>query len=274
MKLGGSMERRRGKGRRRAGQRSRGRKGRGKGAQTFWALLFGGILLSLSGSGVGYLFATKVLFPAPERDVSGLVEVPRVVGMDVSSARGLIVAGGLLTGPVDSLRHPTVPRGSVLGQSPLPGQLSVGQGEIRMTVSSGPEIRPVPDVSRLRADRAITVLEASGFQVLADSVESEMPQGRVISLAPSPETPVALPAEVQVLVSLGPPQVEMPDLVGMEEEEARLLLDSLGLQVGEVESRFRFGLSQSQVLEQDPPAGILVERGSAIRLVVGRRGIF
>jgi beta-lactam-binding protein with PASTA domain len=64
----------------------------------------------------------------------------------------------------------------------------------------------------------------------------------------------------------------VPLLLGMEEESAGALLASLGLAVGEVETRFRFGRDQGLVVAQEPPAGTLVELGSAVRLVVGRRG--
>jgi len=65
--------------------------------------------------------------------------------------------------------------------------------------------------------------------------------------------------------------VEMPLLLGLREEEAVGILDSLGLALSEVETRFRFGRDQGLVVEQEPPATTLVERGSAVRLVVGRR---
>jgi beta-lactam-binding protein with PASTA domain len=66
--------------------------------------------------------------------------------------------------------------------------------------------------------------------------------------------------------------VEMPLLLGLEEEQAVAVLDSLGLSVSEVETRFRFGRDQGLVVEQEPPAATMVERGAAVRLVVGRRG--
>ncbi len=61
-------------------------------------------------------------------------------------------------------------------------------------------------------------------------------------------------------------------LVGLTHEEALEVLDSLGLVVSEVETRFRFGMDQGRVVEQLPAAESMVEQGSAVRLVVGRRG--
>jgi len=136
----------------------------------------------------------------------------------------------------------------------------------------GAEERPVPDVMRLRADRAQIVLEVTGFEVVVDSVESEIPRGSVVAMDPEAGTEATIPQEIFLTVSMGPPMVEMPLLLGLEEEQAMAIADSMGLVVAEVETRFRFGRDQGLVVEQEPPATTLVERGAAIRLVVGRRG--
>ncbi|MFP3947605.1 MAG: PASTA domain-containing protein, partial [Longimicrobiales bacterium] len=173
---------------------------------------------------------------------------------------------------VDSVSHPGLAAGTIVGQRPVPGQQVLPGDSLRLTMSLGPESRPVPDVYRVRGDRARAVLEATGFTVVPDSVESEYPRGTVLTLEPEAGTEVTLPGEVRVTVSLGPPQVEMPLLLGLEEEEALNHLDSLGLVVGEVATRFRFGLDQGLVIEQEPDPGTMVERGAPVSIVVGRRG--
>ncbi len=228
-------------------------------------------LLVILGFGGGYLFSTRVLFPEPPPP-GDLVAVPVLSGESCEEARAALSAAGLVLGRVDSLRHPSVPEGRILGQSPLPGQLSVVGDTVRVALSTGPEERPVPDVLRLRADRAQTVLEASGFSVVVDSVEAEMPLGGVVEMTPEPGTEATLPAEVHLTVSKGPPLVEMPLLLGLEEEKAVTLLDSLGLEVGEIETRFRFGRDQGLVVEQTPQAMTMIPQGSTVHLVVGRRG--
>jgi serine/threonine-protein kinase len=217
------------------------------------------------------MFSTRVLFPAPPPP-GDLREVPDLTGMEPDGAGIMLRTAGLTPGRVDSVRHPTVSEGLVLGQSPLPGQLAQAGDSVRVTVSLGPEVRPVPDVLRLRGERALMVLEATGFSVAVDSAEGDAPAGTVVGIEPPPETEIALPAEILLTVSLGPPRVEMPLLLGLMEEEALALLDSLGLVVSEVETRFRFGMDQGRVVEQQPEAETIVEQGSAVRLVVGRRG--
>jgi beta-lactam-binding protein with PASTA domain len=64
----------------------------------------------------------------------------------------------------------------------------------------------------------------------------------------------------------------MPLVLGLPREEAEAVLDSLGLEVAEVEEVFRFGRDQGIVVEQEPAADTEMTRGSPVRLSVGRRG--
>lgn len=227
--------------------------------------------LALLGWVFGYGFATRVLFPAPPPP-GDLFEVPDLKGMGLASASERLAGVGLELGTVDSLQHPSVPAGLVLGQSPLPGQLSRPVNPVRVSISTGPQARSVPDVRGLTEERARIVLETSGFVLDLDTMESEEPRGRVVSVSPAPGAMVALPSEVRVRVSAGPPVVPMPFVLGMERAEAEMLLDSLGLVVSDVEEVFRFGRDQGIVVEQEPAAETELQRGSSVRLTVGRGG--
>lgn len=226
---------------------------------------------SVAGGLMGYLVATRIFFPAPPPPID-LLTVPDFRGSEASLVDGMAREAGLTLGTMEYLTHPTADSGAVLGQSPLPGQLAVPGDSVRVTVSLGPERRTVPAVTRLRADRAIALLRATGFAVEADSVESAEPRGRILSIRPPEGELVQLPGRVAVQVSLGPPAVPMPDLLGLEVDEARDSLNALGLVLTTVEEVFRFGRDQGRVVAQDPPAGDELERGTPVRLVVGRRG--
>jgi serine/threonine-protein kinase len=270
MKLGGSLERRRGRGRwpRRSedddGPWLRGVDG---------SVLLKAAGLALVGWLAGYLLSTRVLFPAPPPP-GDLNEVPDIRGLGVASAQEVLTGASLELGPVDSLLHPSVPDGVILGQSPLPGQVARPGSPVRVTVSLGPQRRAVPDVTGLDEDRARIVLETSGFLVQSDTMESEEPRGRVVELSPAPGAQVVLPGQVRLLVSTGPPLITMPYVLELPEEEALTLLDSLGLIVEQpVEELFRFGRDQGIVVEQDPASGTELQRGTTVVLKVGRRGL-
>ncbi len=276
MKLGSSIGRRRParRGRRKrhsAGRKRRPASRRRRPAGAFRRVLSGTVLLAVM-FGLGYVVATRIVFPvpAPPPDLLG---VPDLIGLDLDDAVGRAEVAGLALGAVDSMYHPSAAAGSILGQSPLPGQLALPGAAIEFAVSLGPERRAVPDMMGQRERRARVLLGANGFAVAVDSVEDEEPAGEVVGMEPEAGADVTLPFEVRLTISLGPPMVEMPLLLGQSEEEALLLLDSLGLFVTEIELEALVGTDPGVVIEQDPPPASTVEAGSEVRLVIGDRAL-
>ena len=257
----------RGRTRRKASRRSRAKRRPG----LFRRALRGAFVLAVM-FGLGYVAATEVVFPAPTPPPD-LLGVPDLTRLDLADGEARARTVGLVLGAVDSLYHPSAPLGAILGQSPLPGQLALPGAVVELAISLGPEERAVPDVIGQRLERARILLGANGFSVAVDSVEGEEPAGEVVGLEPEAGTDVDLPFEVRLAISLGPPVVEMPLLLGRSEEEAILALDSLGLFVTEIEQNSPLGMEPGVVIEQDPPSASSVEVGSDVRLVIGDRGL-
>ncbi len=272
MRLGGALARTRRGGKRKRPAAKKAKKTRARSApgarRRALGLLIGLVVI---GWGGGYLVSTQILFPAPPPP-GDLFQVPDLRGLGLASASERLAGANLALGVVDSLKHPSINPNLILGQSPLPGQLALAEGPVGVTISLGPEMRAVPDVRRLTERSARTVLGTTGFVVSVDSVQSDQPRGRVVGLDPPPDSVVALPAQVELVVSLGPPLVKMPLVLGLEEDVAVAMLDSLGLVVGSVEEVFRFGRMQGMVVEQEPPADTELEPGTEVRLAIGRRG--
>lgn len=272
MKLGGSIQRRRGGSGSASSptRRAPSRSGRGlpSGAARFAAEVVG---LGALGLLVGFAVATRALFPPPPPP-GDLVEVPDLTGTPVERARARLTDAGLSLGEVDGLRHPSLDSGVVVGQGPLGGQLIRPGGTVRVTVSLGPLRQAVPDVSRLVLDRAVRMLEATGFRVVVDSTDSDLPIGAVVTVAPDVGSVLPVPGEVRLTVSRGPALVAMPFLLGMPQQTATDSLGVLGLGVEAVDTVFRFGRDQGLVVEQIPAADSLLPRGSKVHLSVGRKG--
>lgn len=256
-------------------RRRRRRRGKGGGPSEWldgpmgrFAALAG--VVAFVGVTVGYLFATRVLFPAPAPP-GDLRTVPDVTGDDLQAASQRIVEGDLVPSEVRSVRHPEADSGRVVAQAPLPGQLARPGSGVLLTVSLGPERSTLPDVVGLRGEWAASLLEAAGFRVETDSAEDAEPRGLVVATEPEAGTELMMPSDVVVTVSTGPPLVAMPAVLGMTEEEARDTLRTLGFQIEEVEEVFRFGRDRGVVVGQVPPADSLLSPGTAVRLSVGRR---
>jgi serine/threonine-protein kinase len=74
---------------------------------------------------------------------------------------------------------------------------------------------------------------------------------------------------VTLLVSSGPAQVRVPDLVGESQTAAEAALTSAGLEVGTVSSRVS-GQSPGSVLAQSPRGGASLPSGSKVNLTVAQ----
>lgn len=226
------------------------------------------LIVAATGLGTGYAVATTWLFPSPGAPPS-LQGVPELRGSLISGALALLADSGLTAGRVDSIRHPVAPAGRVIGQNPLPGRTALPGAEVRVTMSMGPEVRSVPDVTRLRGGRAVATLEAGGFVVLVDTVESDLAAGRIVAIDPLPGTETTIPGLVRLAVSQGPPTFPMPNLLGFSENEARSLMGALGLPVSAVERRYSI-LNVNRVFGQIPEPYASVGAGTRVRLIVGQ----
>jgi eukaryotic-like serine/threonine-protein kinase len=136
-------------------------------------------------------------------------------------------------------------------------------------VSTGPGEATVPAVAGLTAEKAEAQLRDAGFETRVERrFSDQVERGRVIGTAPASGSVVERGSTVVLHVSRGVEQVEVPDLVGDSEDEARSALEDAGLRAGEVTDRENADEELGTVLEQDPAAGGQVDRGSAVNLVV------
>jgi serine/threonine-protein kinase len=154
--------------------------------------------------------------------------------------------------------------GGVLGNSPLGLVLvasAAGDGG-RETAAAGPTRVQVPPVgdSVAKSELALT---ASGLNSDEVKVSAADPIGAVLGTDPEPGTVVDIGSTVTILVSAG---VRVPDVLGMEEPDAKAILEAVGLvaAVKGVPGKGDPGL----VLTVTPTAGELVEPRSTVTLDV------
>ena len=143
------------------------------------------LIIAAAGLAAGYMVSTMGFFPPPEPPPA-LQGVPELWGQPLESAMTLLADSGLAVDRVDSVRHPMVPAGVVIGQSPLPGRTALPGAPVRVTVSQGPEMRSVPDVTRLRGGRAAVLLESGGVRGPGGHHRIGRSAGRVIAIDPVP----------------------------------------------------------------------------------------
>jgi len=109
------------------------------------------------------------------------------------------------------------------------------------------------------------VLEAAGSRH-----DPRIPAGQILSQDPPAGAKLKPGRKVKVLVSLGPEELRVPEVVGMPVARARVLLGQANLQVGTLAFVHSRGNEENLVVSQDPPAEAPAERGGSIDLLVSR----
>ncbi len=129
-------------------------------------------------------------------------------------------------------------------------------------------VTPVPGV--LGADQPVAAerLVDAGFEVAIDDQrlhDLATPEGHV--LAQQPADAARLGSTVTLVVSAGPAQIEVPDLVGSTRDEAETQLRADGLEVTVVEE-YDEDLPSGEVVVSSPPGGAVVDEASEVTVTV------
>ena len=158
-----------------------------------------------------------------------MVGVPQVTGVPLSQAQSELRKAGLIPGPVTSAASSTIPAGIVISTSPVAGTSWPKPKPVGITVSAG---LPLPNFVGQQFDQAQGTAQSGGYQLqqVADS-NSNQPQGTITSQSPAPGTPITQGEVVTVHVSSGPPQVSIPDVQGLNVQQATQVLQQAGFQV-------------------------------------------
>ncbi|MDP8900089.1 MAG: PASTA domain-containing protein, partial [Actinomycetota bacterium] len=147
------------------------------------------------------------------------------------------------------------------------GGESVDRGsEVTIAVGTGPETVRVPNVTGVTVAQAGEILEENGL-VLGGQVEDyneTVPEGSIISQDPGENESVEPGEAVDVTVSLGVEQVEVPEVYGISVEAAQARLSSVGINSEPIE--VAGDEAAGTALSTEPGVGALVEPGSTLPL--------
>jgi beta-lactam-binding protein with PASTA domain len=199
--------------------------------------------------------------------------VPNVVGQTQAAATTAITGAGLVVGTVTTASSGTVASGSVISESPVAGTLVTLGSAVNLVVSTGPAPVAVPNVVGQTQAAAATAITGAGLVVgtVTTASSGTVASGSVITGSPVAGTLVTLGSAVNLVVSTGPAQVAVPNVVGQTQAAATTAITGAGLVVGTVRTvrtPFIGTVASGRVISESPVAGTLVALGSAVNLVV------
>jgi len=192
--------------------------------------------------------------------------VPPLVGRSQAEAEQRLTEARLTVGRITQAFSETMPQGQVVSTSPPAGSSVKRATAVALVISKGRQPITILDWTGKPANQAFKSLSDAKLKVDATRQDwnDTVPKGSVISQTPATGT-LFQGDLVTLVVSKGPQFVVVQDVFGLQEGEARSILEGLGFIV-KVE-RIAGGLFGT-VRFQSIPAGTPAPTGSTITLSV------
>jgi serine/threonine protein kinase len=197
-----------------------------------------------------------------------LIEIPDLTGSEQAQALEDLQNLGFKVG-IENSADSSVPAGSVIRTQPPFNTVINPDSLVTIIVSVGPEAFPIPYVLDIETERAIYVVEESGFTLgqLLEVNDEKTPRGFVISQNPVAGTKMSPGTTVDLVVSKGPSLIEISDLSRKSPEDAIQILETLGFEyelIEEYSEDVEVGLVSGTL----PEAGEIVTPDKLIQVIV------
>ncbi|MDU5504154.1 MAG: Stk1 family PASTA domain-containing Ser/Thr kinase [Anaerococcus vaginalis] len=142
-------------------------------------------------------------------------------------------------------------------------------GAFYFVKSSDSNMVQVPSVLNLSEDEAVKILEEKNLKAnvsrYADSNNYE--KGKVMEQDPSPKKRVKKNTTVNLVISQGR-EVKVPDLSGMNLDQAEEKLKELDLALGKTNTEYSENVGKDKIIEQNPRKNEKVQAGSEVDVTV------
>jgi len=197
-----------------------------------------------------------------------LVEIPDLTGSEQAQALEDLQNLGFKVG-IENSADTSVPAGSVIRTQPQSNTVVNPDSLVTIIVSVGPEAFPIPYVLDIETERAVYVVEESGFILgqLLEVNDDNIPRGFVISQNPVAGTKMSPGSTIDLVISKGPSLIEISDLSRKSPEDAIQILETLGFEYELIEE-FSENIEVGLVSGTLPEAGEVVTPDQLIQVIV------
>jgi len=202
--------------------------------------------------------------------VGACISVPDLLGKTEPEVQTLLTSNNLELGAVVQQCSDTVAQGHVISQEPAEGSILSPGEKVDIVVSNGPCHVNVPNGIGKTQSEITTILTTAGLVLgkVSQQCNDVVPSGKIINQTPSPGTQVEIGSAVDILVSIGPCVVAVPNVIGKTETEVRSILSTTNLVLGSINQQCSNTVPSGQVINQLPVGGTEVSWGSIIDIVI------
>lgn len=202
-----------------------------------------------------------------------VVEVPTVINLDQEQAFNELERRGLKPNILSSEQSDEYEKGKVMSQDPTPNSKANRGSTVNLVISEGREVE-VPDLKNMTISQAEETLKEKGLKLgrTNSSSSDEVEKDLIINQNPSPNTKLQTGTEIDVTVSTGSDQrvktVEVPNLIGKSEQDARAIVSQYGLSLRDVNYANSNDVARGIVMNQSISSGTEVAKNSKIDFTV------
>jgi serine/threonine-protein kinase len=198
------------------------------------------------------------------------VQVPDLVGRSLVEAETIARQRHVNVQVIQQVHNATMPTGSVVSQDPPAGTSVKVNRAVGLVTSLGPEMVTVPDVRRRTIEDTRFAIEQARLAVgeIRETYDASVPSGFTITQDPAPGASVARGTPVNITVSKGQQAIVLPDLVGHSLDDARRILQDLGVTLRDVAQMPRDDVPPGQVIAMKPAAGTSIAHGDAVSVTI------
>ena len=152
----------------------------------------------------------------------------------------------------------------------MEGYLVKEDSTVKIVISKGENIKPVPDVVGKTREEAEAELKAAEFQVeVIEEASDKVEAGYVIRQDPEGDKEKNAGETIKIYVSTGIKQITMEHVIGQKEADAKKTLTDLGFEVNVVYEEDT-SKDDGTVLKQSIDVGTTVDEGTEVTLTVNK----
>ncbi len=237
------------------------------------------LVLALAIGFGGLVFSGVIQFDRFSQEIvipDNIKTVPDLEGLSREEAIALIEKNQLLAEAAGSIESEYLTAGTIVLQTPAAGSYLGINGTVELIISSGASVEgsvdgiaTVPFLIWSDKDEAIAKLMAAdlGEPIIEEVYDDNVGIGKVISQSIEAGSEVEAGTAITLTISLGPAAFELPDVVGMDLEEAEKVLNDKGLIV-HFEYVKNNDVPENQVVSMDIEAGTDVKPGDEVTLEI------
>jgi eukaryotic-like serine/threonine-protein kinase len=199
----------------------------------------------------------------------GTVRVPSLAGLRPKQVVTRLEKRDL-TAELEKRSSDTVQSGLAIRSVPGAGEVVERGEQIKVFISSGPELVAVPNVVGLARESAeVRVADAGLTPGQITEQQSDQPEGEVLAQDPGAGSEVERDTTVNLTVSTGVQTVDVPNVIGLGAGDAGAQLRADGLVPVERETEVSDEADDGKVIDQRPAAGTEVQEGRPVVIIIG-----